>query len=159
MNARERQKREAIGNEIAALMGPMVRGLRVALRTCAEEEQLAVGEANALWVLAAVGELPTKDLAARLDIDPANASTVLTKLERRGLIQRAPAAHDRRKRVVSLTKLGRETRLRLAHCVGERQPAFRELTTEELALFRDLLRRAAGPQAPAVSPRPGRGGT
>jgi DNA-binding MarR family transcriptional regulator len=141
MNARERQRREALGHEIAALLGPLVRGLRTTLRTCAEELELAPGEANALWVLAAIGHTTTKDLARRLDIDPANASTMLTKLERRGLIGREPAPHDRRKRLISLTEQGRDTRLRLAHCVGERQPSFRALSTDELAAFRDMLRR------------------
>jgi DNA-binding MarR family transcriptional regulator len=143
MTPREEERREAIGNEIAALMGPLVRALRVALRSCAEELELTQNEANALWVLAASGALTTKDLARRLDIDPANASTMLTRLVRRGLVRREPAPTDRRRRVVSLTERGTETRLRLAHCVGERQPSFRALTTDELAAFRDMLRRVA----------------
>jgi MarR family transcriptional regulator, organic hydroperoxide resistance regulator len=153
VNVRERQRRAALGNEIAALMGPLVRGLRVTLLACAEELGLSPGEANALWVLAAIGDTTTKDLARRLDIDPANASTMLTKLERRGLVRREPAQHDRRKRVVSLTDQGRETRQRLARCVGERQPSFRALSTDELATFRDMLRRVAAEGG--VSPRPG----
>jgi DNA-binding MarR family transcriptional regulator len=152
MKASERQRREAIGQEIAALMGPLVRSLRTTLRSCAEQLQLAPGEANALWLLAAVGELTTKELAQRLDIDPANASTMLTKLERRGLVRREPAQHDRRKRVVTLTDEGRETRLRLAQCVGERQPSFRALTTDELADFRDMLRRVAAEGGVAARP-------
>jgi MarR family transcriptional regulator, organic hydroperoxide resistance regulator len=152
VNTRERQRREALGNEIAALMGPLVRGLRVTLLACAGELGLAPGEANALWVLAAVGDTTTKDLARRLNIDPANASTILTRLERRGLVRREPAADDRRRRVASLTDQGREARLRLARCVGQRQPSFRALTTDELATFRDMLRRVAAEGG--VAPRP-----
>ena len=151
MNGRERQRREELGNEIAALMGPLVRNLRVTLRTCAEDAGLAPGEANTLWVVAAVGELTTKELARRLDVDPANTSTMLTKLERRGLVHREAAPHDRRKRVVSLTDEGRKTRIRLAQCVGERQPSFRALTTDELATFRDMLRRVTAEAG--VAPR------
>jgi len=143
MNARERDRREALGNEIAGLMGPLVRALRVTLRSCAEEAGLAPTEANALWVLAAGGEMTTKDLARRLDVDPANASTMLTRLERRGLVRRATAVTDRRKRVVSLTEQGQEVRTQLARCVGDRRPSFRALSTDELAAFRDLLRRVA----------------
>lgn len=152
MNAREQKERETISNEIAALMGPLVRGLRTTLRSCAEELELAPGEANALWVLAGVGELTTKDLARRLDIDPANASTMLTGLERRGLVSRQAAPQDRRKRVISLTEKGRAMRLRLAECVGERQPSFRALSTHELGVFRDMLRRVSGESG--VPPRP-----
>ena len=151
MNSRERQRREALGNEIAGLMGPLVRGLRLALRDCAGELELAQSEASALWVLAARGERTTKELARALGIDPANASNMLTRLERRGLVRREPAPDDRRKRVVSLTERGSETRLRLADCVGERQPSFRALTTDELGAFRDMLRRVAaegGPPSP-----------
>jgi DNA-binding MarR family transcriptional regulator len=136
-------------------MGPLVRSLRMTLRTCAEELELAPGEANALWVLAGVGELTTKDLARRLEIDPANASTMLTRLERRGLVSREPAPQDRRKRVIKVTEKGRATRVRLAECVGERQPSFRALSTDELGAFRDMLRRVSAeaglpPRSPAT---------
>jgi DNA-binding MarR family transcriptional regulator len=136
-------EREALGDEIAGLMGPLVRSLRAAMRECAEELGLTSAQANALWLLAVVGETTTGDLARRLDVDPANASTMLTTLERRGLVRREPARNDRRKRVVSLTAEGRGTRLRLADCVGGRRPSFRALTTDELATFRDMLRRVA----------------
>jgi DNA-binding MarR family transcriptional regulator len=143
MNARDGREREDLGNEIAALMAPLIRAMRVSLRSCAEAQELAPGEANALWLLATAGEITTKDLAGRLDIDPANASTLLTRLERRGLVRRDPATYDRRKRVVSLTESGRETRLALARCIGDRQPAFRNLSTEDLATLRDVLQRLA----------------
>ena len=51
------------------------------------------------------------------------------------------AADDRRKRLVSLTEEGSELRPRLAGRVAERRPTLRELTTDELVTFRDLLRR------------------
>jgi MarR family transcriptional regulator, organic hydroperoxide resistance regulator len=140
-NATEDQQREQLRNEIATLMGPLVRELQTALLTCAGEFALTPNEAQSLWVLALRGSVATKDLARALDIDPANASTLVTKLERRGLVRRDAAAHDRRKRLVSLTPEGAEARERLAGCVGERRPTFRELTTEELVTFRDLLRR------------------
>ena len=124
-------------------MGPLVRSLRGALLTCAGELGLAPNEAQALWLLALRGSVATKDLARALEIDPANASTLITKLERRRLVRRNAAPHDRRKRLISLTAEGREVRRRLVGCVAERRPSFRELTTDELVSFRDLLRRVA----------------
>ncbi len=143
MRANEKQTRERLGNEIAGLMGPLVRGMHGHFRACAEGLQLAVSEAQALWLLDLRGSVATKELARMLDIDPANASTLITKLERRGLVSRTAAPHDRRTRLVSLTGDGRETRRALARCIGERRPAFRDFTTEELTTFRDLLQRAA----------------
>jgi MarR family transcriptional regulator, organic hydroperoxide resistance regulator len=135
------KNREQLGNEIAGLMGPLVRSLSAAFRECAGELGLALSEAQAVWLLGTAGALTTKDLAGRLGIDPANASTLVTRLERRGLVQRDADADDRRRRLVSLTDNGAELRLRLAGCVGERRPTFRGLTTDELVTFRDLLRR------------------
>jgi DNA-binding MarR family transcriptional regulator len=143
-DARQDKDREQLGNEIAALMGPLVRELRGALLTCAGELGLAPNEAQAMWLLGLRGSVATKDLARALDIDPANASTLITKLERRRLVRREAARHDRRKRLVSLTAEGRDMRRRLARCVAERRPSFGELTTGELVIFRDLLRRVAG---------------
>jgi DNA-binding MarR family transcriptional regulator len=143
MPTSDARKREQLGNEIAALMGPLVRDLRTAFQTCAAELGLALSEAQALWLLALRGTLATKNLARALDIDPANASTLITKLEHRGLVSREAAADDRRQRLVALTSDGRHTRQQLARCIAERRPSFRELTTDELATFRDLLQRVA----------------
>jgi DNA-binding MarR family transcriptional regulator len=122
-------------------MGPLVRSLSAAFGECAGQLGLALSEAQAVWLLGTAGALTTKDLAGRLGIDPANASTLVTRLERRGLVQRDADADDCRRRLVSLTTNGTELRLRLADCVGERRPTFRGLTTDELVTFRDLLRR------------------
>jgi MarR family transcriptional regulator, organic hydroperoxide resistance regulator len=143
MDTSETREREQIGNEIAALMGPLVRDLRMAFQTCAAELGLALSEAQALWLLELRGTLATKNLARALDIDPANASTLITKLERRGLVGREAADEDRRRRLVSLTAEGQKTRRQLARCIAERRPSFRELSTDELVTFRDLLRRVA----------------
>ena len=144
MAKRDDRERERLGQEIAGLMGPFVRGMHTHFRACADDLGLAPGEAQALWVLDLRGPVGTKELARALEIDPANASTMLTKLEGRGLVRRAAAESDRRRRLTSLTDQGRETRAALAHCIGERRPAFRDFSTEELRTFRDLLGRAAG---------------
>jgi DNA-binding MarR family transcriptional regulator len=122
-------------------MGPLVRSLNAAFQACAADLGLAVSEAQTVWLLELRGALATKDLARILDIDAANASTLLTRLERRGFVRRDAAQDDRRKRLTSLTDDGREARQRLAACIAERRPSFGALTTDELATFRDLLRR------------------
>jgi DNA-binding MarR family transcriptional regulator len=147
MDREKVQDREELGDEIAALMGPLVRSIRAAFQTCAGELGLAPSDAQALWVLETRGSVSTKELARALDIDPANGSTLITRLERRRLVRRTAAKDDRRKRVISITAGGRQTRARLGACIGERRPSFSALTTAELTTFRDLLRRVAGPRA------------
>jgi DNA-binding MarR family transcriptional regulator len=144
MSADSNKQRERVGREIATLMSGLVRTFRTGFVFCSDELGLAPAEAQLLWLLDERGDASTGDLAGRLGVDPANASTLLTKLERRGLVRRVAAERDRRKRLVSLTSQGRKARADLARCMESRQPGFGELTTSELASFRDLLRRVAG---------------
>ena len=124
-------------------MGPLVRELSGAFQTCAGDLGLAPSEAQILWLLAARGALPIKDVARALGIDPANVSTLVTKLERRGVVRRETAPHDRPVRLIAINRNGGGQRGRLAACLAERRPTFRALTTDELVAFRDLLRRLA----------------
>jgi DNA-binding MarR family transcriptional regulator len=133
--------RERVAKEIAALMGGLVRRYRTGFVACADRLDLGPSEAQLIWLLDESGDASPGDLASRLRIDPANASTLLTKLERRGLVRRLPAKRDRRRRLVSLTAKGRNTKRSLTNCIEERQPGFSRLTTSELVSFRDLLRR------------------
>jgi DNA-binding MarR family transcriptional regulator len=133
-----------VGSEIATLMSGLVRTFRTGFVACAGELDLNPSEAQLIWVLAERGDASTGDLGRRIGVDPANASTLLTRLERRGLIRRLPAERDRRRRLISLTADGRKARAALARCMESRQPGFEQLTTTELVSFRDLLRRIAG---------------
>jgi|SRR4051812_15668373 DNA-binding MarR family transcriptional regulator len=135
--------RQGLGQEIAALMGGLVRGFRAGFVACADRLELGPSEAQLLWLLEERGGASTGDLARRLGIDPANASTLLTRLEGRGLVQRQAAERDRRRRLVSLTAEGRRTKLALGRCMEDRQPGFGQLTTAQLVSFRDLLRQVA----------------
>jgi len=141
MNASEDRRREALGNEIAALMSPLARDLRSGFVACAAELELSPAQAQALWLLAARESMTTGDLARALGVDPANASTLVTKLQRRGLVAREADAGDRRRRVSSLTAEGRRARQRLSRCMGARRPTVARLSTDELSTFRDLLRK------------------
>jgi DNA-binding MarR family transcriptional regulator len=135
---------EAVGNEIALLLGPLVRDLQSSYRACADELGLSLREAQTIWLLGAQPPPSTKRLAQRLDIDPANASTLVTRLARRGLIDRSPSPADRRRRVITLTGAGRDTWDRLRACMARRGPTFGRLTPAELTTLRDLLRRMTG---------------
>jgi DNA-binding MarR family transcriptional regulator len=134
-------KQEELVEETAALMGPFVREMRAAFAAGARDLGLTPTEAQALWLLDLRDALTTKELARALDIDPANASTLVTKLERLGYLKRAVAPQDARMRISSLTAKGRRLRDRLAEVVAARRPAFDVLSLRELETFRDLLAR------------------
>jgi DNA-binding MarR family transcriptional regulator len=144
MGIEERIDSEALGNEIALLLSPLVRDLQGGFRSCADELGLSLREAQALWLLGAQRPPTTKELARRLDVDPANTSTLVTKLQGRGLVDRTPAPADRRRRVIELTDAGQELRARLGACMAQRGPTFGRLSVDELVTFRDLLRRLHG---------------
>lgn len=141
MNTSEDPRREELGDDIAALMSTLGRELRAGFVACAGELGLAASEAQALWLLGARGSVTTGELARSLGVDPANASTLITKLERLGLVDRKPDPHDRRRRAVSLTAGGRRARQRLSRCMGARRPTFGALSTDELTTFLELLRK------------------
>src|SRR5262249_56048560 len=48
-------------------------------------------------------------LARRMDVDPSWVTGVIDHLEQRGYVQRRPARHDRRVKLVDLTPEGRQT--------------------------------------------------
>ena len=81
-------------------MGPLVRELSGAFQTCAGDLGLAPSEAQILWLRAARGALPINDVARALGLVPANVSTLVTTLERRGVVRREIAPHDRRLRLM-----------------------------------------------------------
>jgi quercetin dioxygenase-like cupin family protein len=90
--------------------------------------------------------LATKDVARELDIDPANASTLVTRLERRRLVRRDPATNDRRKRLISLTTAGRKMRGHQA-TVGNRcsKPPLSMKGAANMQITKNSLETTPGP--------------
>jgi DNA-binding MarR family transcriptional regulator len=155
MKPSEKRRRQVLVSDIAVLLNAFMRRMRGRFRVCAGELDLAPTEAQALWLIDLAGTVTPKELAQRLDIDPANTSTLLTALERRSLVERRTSPRDRRVRLVALTEDGLATRQALARCIARGQPAIGQLTTDELVAFRDILRRLegdAGGGAPAPPP-------
>ena len=73
------------------------------------------GQARALRVLGRAGEpMRVGDVAARLEIVPRSATTMVDALEGAGLVERRPDPDDRRSVLVALTKAGRDLLGRMA---------------------------------------------
>ena len=97
----------------SAQIGELFMRLAKRIRARAGRELAPLGltpaQAHAMRVLAhADGPLRMADLAARLEIVPRSATTVVDDLVARELVSRGPSPSDRRATLVELTDLGRD---------------------------------------------------
>src|ERR671923_104388 len=69
----------------------------------AQELGLAPMQLHALRLIEPGAELPMSSLAGKLFCDASNVTGIVDRLEARGLIERRPAAHDRRVKLLALT--------------------------------------------------------
>lgn len=89
--------------------------------------------------------IPLTRLAARSWADPGNASGVVDRLERDGLVERRAAPHDRRVVLVHATPAGRALVSRLwPEYVSGIHRIMEPLNAEEQAHLNELLERLAG---------------
>ncbi len=96
---------------------------------------------NVLTILEAQGPLSMSRLAETLDVSDASATGIVTRMERRGLVDRQHATDDRRMVVVRLTDCGADVFRDLdAHRREKLARLVTELTGEELAGFLTGLR-------------------
>jgi MarR family 2-MHQ and catechol resistance regulon transcriptional repressor len=72
------------------------------------EHGLSYSQFAALEVLYHVGPLCQRDIAAKVLKSGGNLTMVIDNLEKAGLVERRPAAQDRRQKVVRLTAKGRK---------------------------------------------------
>jgi DNA-binding MarR family transcriptional regulator len=112
-----------------------------------ERVSLSFGKVRALRRIAA-RPMPMRELAALLNMDPPNLSTLVDDLERAGLVTRQPHPTDRRIRVVVATAEGTA----LAHQadqVLDRPPAgLFELSIAELERLADTLAQVRQAELP-----------
>ena len=89
--------------------------------------------------------IPLTKLAAKSWADPGNASGVVDRLERDGLVERRAASHDRRVVLVHATPAGRALVRRLwPEYVSGIHRIMEPLTVEQQARLSELLERLAG---------------
>jgi DNA-binding MarR family transcriptional regulator len=71
---------------------------------------LSPAQVSALLTLTPGEAIPMRDLAARLDYDTSNLSTLVDRLERRGVVERRADPADRRVKALALTSAGERLR-------------------------------------------------
>ena len=127
--------------QLAELLACASWRLRRTSRAELEPFGLTFGQARALRLLARAGEpLRIGELAARLEIVPRSATTMVDALEQADLVARRPDPLDRRSILVCLTTVGRELVAR--HRRARRASAealFARLDRPQAEQLRDLL--------------------
>jgi DNA-binding MarR family transcriptional regulator len=108
------------------------------------EFDLAKQQAFALVHLEPEQPKPMSELAATMFCDASNITGIADRLEARGLVERVPAAHDRRVKTLVLTPEGVRVRAAIAARLSEPPEALTSLPAADQRALRDLLRRAAG---------------
>ena len=103
---------------------------------------LSFQQAMALGHLEADEPLPMSALAGALQCDNSNVTGIVDRLEAQGLVERRPAAHDRRVKTLVVTPKGVELRGEVERRMSVPPPPLADLSDEDAAALLDILTRA-----------------
>lgn len=137
------EPRTAAERELCGLVNGLARQIEDHVRKRAVRLGLTAPQATALRELNA--PMTVRELAERMSCEPSNATFVIDKLEKQGLIERRPHPTDRRAKRLVLTPEGTGLRERLIEALIEESP-MAGLTEEEQHTLRELLQRAVTPR-------------
>jgi MarR family transcriptional regulator, organic hydroperoxide resistance regulator len=82
------------------------------------------------------------ELAGILGCDNSNVTGIIDRLEYRGLVERRPAEHDRRVKLLALTAAGEELRTELGDRLHAPPAELATLSDADQRALRDILARA-----------------
>ncbi|MFD8146314.1 MarR family winged helix-turn-helix transcriptional regulator [Streptomyces sp. NPDC059708] len=114
---------------------------RISEHVRARAAALGITAAQAVALREMSGPMTMRELAERMNCEPSNATFVVDRLEKGGLVERRPHPTDRRARHLVLTGEGAEQRARLLDLLHVDSPVAC-LSPEEQRVLRDLLARA-----------------
>ena len=130
--------------EAWSLVGRLFWQMRPRMLAVAGELGLTPPQMFALRALDPERPVPMRELAVQLHCDNSNVTGLVDGLEAHGLVERRPAEHDRRVRMLVVTERGAQVRARINEVVEEVPPALASLSAEDQRALRDILRRAFG---------------
>lgn len=120
------------------LVGPSRGWFLATLRT----HDLSPPQWHALKTLNAGEPTAMGDVAAALHCDNSNVTGIVDRLERRALVERRAAQHDRRVKHLVITDDGRALHDEIVATLEAGPNPLRALTKDEQRALRDLLRKA-----------------
>jgi DNA-binding MarR family transcriptional regulator len=118
--------------------------LRPRMAAVAAEFGLTPPQMFALKVLDPDHPIPMSELAGKLHCDNSNVTGLIDRLTAQGLVERRDAPHDRRVRMLAVTREGARVRERLRSVILDLPPLLADMSAADQVALRDLLRRARG---------------
>ena len=131
--------------EAWALLWRLMQANKPRFMALAQELGLAPMQLHALRLIEPDVEVPMSSLAGKLFCDASNVTGIVDRLEARGLIERRPAEHDRRVKLLVLTAAGDRVRKIAERQMTEPPPEIAALPLEHKRALRDALRAALAP--------------
>jgi DNA-binding MarR family transcriptional regulator len=144
MASRETTLPRRTADEAWAMMGRLWHANKGRFFAAINEFELSPPQALALRHLEPGSPLPMSALADLLHCDNSNITGIVDRLEDRGLVERRPAAHDRRVKHLLVTERGAEVRERLMERMDSAPDEIDRLTKAEQRQLLALLRKVAG---------------
>ena len=136
------RRSNAVASEAWLLLFEFFKAQKPRFALFEDEFDLSGAQAHALYVLGQPRSMG--ELAQLLVCDASNVTGIVDRLEARGLIERRPGEHDRRVKMLVLTRQGEELRARALARFSEPPPGIAALSAEDQRTLRDILRRALG---------------
>lgn len=138
--------------QLADQLFAVVRRLRQHATELAAEYDLSFLQLRALWRLEQ--PLPTGTLAEQLGLDSSNITSIVDRLEARGLVTRQAHVEDRRVKLLVLTAAGRDARTTIDERLFATLTVFDDLTPDERRQLVTLLAKIspAVPTDPTPTP-------
>lgn len=137
--ARAADRNDRAAAELASILRPSLLRLTRVIRNQRVDMSVTLTLLSALMTLAAKGPMSPGELAGCERVTPPSMTTIVAKLEAKGLVSRAPHPSDGRQVVVAVTDAGRD------FIAQERQARnawlstrLAQLTDDERALLREV---------------------
>ncbi|MEV6653972.1 MarR family transcriptional regulator [Streptomyces sp. NPDC051219] len=134
---------DALTMEVVDLIGSVVARYHEEYEDAAAEHALTGAQARLLSLLA-LGPLPMRKLAHKLNCEPSNVTGIVDRLESRGLVERRPDPADRRVKLAAATDEGRRVARGLRESLRFAREPLAGLSEGERLTLRDLLQRMVG---------------
>ncbi|HEU4657192.1 MAG TPA: MarR family transcriptional regulator [Capillimicrobium sp.] len=140
----ETSAQDVTASEAWTLLSELVASQRGRMMCVCSDVDLAPGQLAALKWLDPATPVPMRELANALSCDNSNVTGIVDRLEDRGLVERRPAPHDRRVKMLCVTPEGARVREQIKARMAEPPEPLLRLDADERRALRDLLRKALG---------------